>query len=135
METVREFMQKYFIGQAELDRESIARGTPFRERCFTGEFLAAVSVSSKEDFAYELDHPAMVEEIELVGDSAIVKASWPCVGSTYRGIFYLKATSVGWQIDRKGRECYNCKGAGIEGGASCNDCDEVGWKFYGASAR
>lgn len=135
METVEAFMQEYFAGKAELDRASVARGASFRERCFTPEFLALVSVRTKEDLAYELAHPLMLEEIELVGNDAVVKALWPCAGGVNRGIFYLKKTSVGWQIDRKGVECHNCKGVGIEGLAPCKYCDGNGWGFYGASAR
>jgi hypothetical protein len=135
MQTVEEFMQKYFAEQTDLDRAAIARSVSFRERFFTAEFVAEVGRSIEQDKVYEKTNPSKVESIEVADSAAKVVALETRVGSSQRRIYYLKASNDGWQIDRKGMECFNCDGSGIYDGKVCFRCNGEGWALYGASDR
>ena len=135
MQTVYEFMLEYFDERyARLHAFGASRKN-FVERWFTAEYLARECRFWETNLAFERKHPPAVLEIEELEEAAKVMTTEPLAGELYRYTYHLKKTSIGWQIDRRARECYRCKGKGIESGVACYYCKGTGWKYHGETKR
>lgn len=135
MQTIKEFMRKYFAEQANIDCAAIAGSVLFRERFFTAELVTKIGESIEQDKVYEKINPSKVESIEVTDSTAKVVASETRGGSSQRRIYYLKASNSSWQIDRKGIECFHCDGSGIYDEKVCSRCNGEGWRLFGTSDR
>ena len=135
METVNEFMQKFFAERSELMRAAEARSVSFRERYFTEKYLAVQNREYDRNYIYGRIVPFVVLKVEIKSNSVTVITAEPLGNKSERRIYHLKTTNIGWQIDRKGWECYRCKGEEVENGETCSTCDGVGWKYYTESEK
>ncbi|MEQ1527312.1 MAG: hypothetical protein ABL902_08070 [Gallionella sp.] len=135
MEAVEDFMWKYFAMRSELMRAAKERSISFRERCFTDEYLAASKKVSEKSNVYEKIIPPVVLQVEMKGISATVITSEPACRKSERRIYKLRSTDIGWQIERKGTECFLCEGLGVYNGETCSNCGGNKWEYHGASKR
>lgn len=138
-QAIEEFMQGYFAERAELHRLHWMAWNAFLEESFTTDYLAALREGLCDDYwQYEKRNPAVITSISTKPGRqlAIVITSEPedCEQVQYR--YYLLATKAGWRIDRKGKKCSSCDGAGSQsdimiglGVVGCWTCKGLGWCY------
>lgn len=135
MQAIEEFMQSFFDERYALARAAKTRATSFLERCFTERYLTASEEEYGRAHVYEKVIPSVVLKTEINKNYATVITSEPELESMKRRIYKLRFTNKGWQIDRRGRECYLCNGTGVFEDETCDKCEGKKWLFSRASIR
>lgn len=137
MQPIEEFMQRYFARRTELFLAWDSNCAPFRAKHFSGDYLAKFRKLWDAEQAHKRENPPVVLHVEICQQSAEVITSefgqWDTKAIRHR--YHLQFTEAGWRIDRKGVECFVCKGTGRKYENSCSYCNETGWRYTGPSGR
>lgn len=138
MQTIEEFMRCYFVRRNERFLSWIPNCASFRAKYFTEDFLAKYKKIWDEELQRQSQAKMAVLSIEPNELSAEVITSefetWSIEPARFR--YHLLATETGWRIDKRGRECWKCKGAGrLDDDACCSHCSGTGWRYSGLSRR
>lgn len=129
VEAVSEFMRQYFEWRDKLMYTNSKSSDSslvmyFTEDCWKTEHSANAQ-----------NHPDIVLDIDLDGEKASVVTSELIGVEPIRRIYHLHKANVGWQIERRGVECFSCKGAGSAYGKTCAKCHGLKWYYPWASDR
>ena len=137
MQTIEEFMRHFLARRTELLLAWDSNCAPFRAKHFSGGYLAEFRKLWDEERVRKRESPSVILHVEIFPQSAEVITSefgqWDTEAIRHR--YHLQATEAGWRIDRKGRECWCCKGKGRFDEDSCSYCNGVGWRYSGPSRR
>lgn len=135
MQSIDEFMRSYFAKWVEMNLAQEANCQNFQAEFFSGAYLHKQREGWAADAAYQRAHPAVIVSIENHGETADVITSHPLGRDHERRLYHLRHTENGWQIERRGWQCFECKGSGCSYEASCTSCKGKGWLYYGASRQ
>ncbi|MDD5300334.1 MAG: hypothetical protein PHD65_07550 [Gallionella sp.] len=135
MKTIEEFMQSYFAEWTELNYIQEANSEAFLERFVSITYLHKTREERNKDTLYRQMHPAVILSVENKGETTEAIVSQPLGCEHELRLYHLRLTKYGWKIERKGWQCYFCKGSGRRDEDRCSSCDGVGWRYYGASDR
>lgn len=129
MQSIDEFMRSNFDEWGKLNLIQEASSKDFRTEFYCAAYLQKSQEAWNEDAKYQQMHPAVVLSTEHYSETAEVIVSQPQGREHEHCRYHLQLTETGWKIERKGWQCFPCKGSNL----SCTACDGVGWLYYGAS--
>jgi len=139
METVEEFMQRYFTEEPSAKYFSgwEAYSAPFRAKYFISDYEARHQKIQNEMYSERRAARPMVLSIEQNEDAALVFIAHPR-DFNHERCYDLQRTETGWRIAGSYFKCFACKGRGMEYGYEenkCSSCNGVGWKGNPATRR
>ena len=127
METIEEFMQKYFAERKELMCRWLESGAFFLREFFTKDYLLAHDTIWSQDLEQEKTQTPVVLIHADANSAKVIAYEHGYNSQKQRYQYHLIATEAGWQINQKGAECFACNGSGW---TNCESCGGLGW-IYG----